>query len=46
MVPTPGIIVFDQEVDPNLLCVKDGDRFEVNIVNGKITFRGIERKKD
>jgi hypothetical protein len=46
MVPSPGVIIFDAELDPNMLCVKDGDKFEVRITNGRITFRGIERKKD
>ena len=46
MVPSPGVIMFDAELNPDQLCVKDGDKFEVSIKNGRITFRGIERKKD
>lgn len=46
MVPSPGIIMFDAELDPDKLCVKDGDKFEVRIKDGRIIFRGIERKKD
>lgn len=46
MVPSPGVIMFDAELDPKLLCVKDGDKFEVSVKNGRIIFRGIERKKD
>jgi hypothetical protein len=46
MVPSPGVIMFDEEVNPDHLCVRDGDKFEVSIKNGRITFRGIERKKD
>jgi hypothetical protein len=44
-VPSPGVIIFDEEVNPDHLCVKDGDKFEVKINNGKITFVGIDRKK-
>ena len=44
MVPVPGIIMFDEELNPDQLCVRDGDKFEVKIINGRVTFRGIERK--
>ena len=46
VVPTPGIIMFDEEMNPDYLCVKDGDIFEVIIKDGRITFRGLSRKKD
>jgi len=46
IVPIPGIILFDEEMKPENLCVKDGDTFEVVITNGKIMFRGISRKNN
>ena len=45
MVPTPGVIMFDEEMNPDHLCVRDGDVFKVNIKNGRITFTGISREK-
>lgn len=45
-VPTPGIIMFDEEMKADQLCVKDGDTFEVIIKDGKIRFVGKSRKKD
>jgi hypothetical protein len=44
-VPTPGIIMFDSEMKPEQLCVRDGDMFEVIITNGVIKFRGVSRKE-
>jgi len=44
IVPSPGIIMFDEEMNPDQLCVKDGDTFEVKIINNRITFRGVSRK--
>ena len=46
IVPTPGIIMFDEEMKADQLCVKDGDTFQVIIKDGRITFRGLSRKKD
>lgn len=46
IVPAPGIIMFDEEINPDHLCVRDGDTFEVVITNGKIMFRGISRKNN
>lgn len=46
LVPSPGIILFDEEMKPEHLCVKDGDKFEVIIKDGRIMFRGLSRKKD
>jgi hypothetical protein len=45
MVPAPGIIIFDAEMNPDHLCVKDGDIFEAIVKDGKIMFRGISRKE-
>ena len=45
-VPTPGIILFDEEMKPEQLSVRDGDTFEVVITNGRIKFVGKSRKKD
>jgi len=44
-VPTPGVIMFDAEINPDHLCVKDGDTFEVSVKDGRITFRGISRRE-
>jgi hypothetical protein len=46
VVPTPGIIMFDEEINPDQLCVKDGDIFEAVVKDGKIRFVGKSRKKD
>ena len=46
LVPSPGIILFDEELSPEHLCVKDGDKFEVIIKDGRVMFRGLSRKKD
>lgn len=46
VVPTPGIIMFDEEMKPEQLSVKDGDTFEVVIKDGRIRFVGKSRKKD
>jgi hypothetical protein len=43
-VPTPGVIMFDAEINPDHLCVKDGDTFEVNIKDNRIYFHGVNRK--
>lgn len=45
IVPTPGIIMFDTELKPEQLCVRDGDIFEVIVKDGRITFRGVSRKQ-
>lgn len=46
MVPSPGVIMFDEEMNPDQLCVKDGDIFKVVITDGRIRFVGVNRKKD
>ena len=46
VVPSPGIIMFDEEMKADQLCVKDGDTFQVIIKDGRITFHGLSRKKD
>ena len=43
-VPVPGVIMFDAEINPDQLCVKDGDTFEVNIKDNRIYFHGVSRK--
>ena len=45
IVPMPGVIMFDEEMNPDQLCVRDGDIFKVNINNGRITFTGVSREK-
>jgi hypothetical protein len=45
MVPTPGIIMFDEEMNPDHLCVRDGDIFKVSVKDGRISFIGISREK-
>lgn len=45
IVPTPGVIMFDREINPDHLSVRDGDVFKVSIRNGQITFTGISREK-
>lgn len=44
IVPMPGIIMFDTEMNPDYLCVKDGDIFKVIIKDNKISFHGVSRK--
>jgi len=36
--------MFDAEINPDHLCVKDGDTFEVNIKDNRIYFHGVNRK--
>lgn len=43
MVPMPGKIMFDEEMKPEQLSVRDGDIFKVNIINGRIVFTGVSR---
>ncbi len=45
-VPMPGVIMFDEEINPDHLYVKDGDMFKVVINDGRIKFVGVSRKKD
>ncbi len=45
-VPMPGVIMFDEEINPDYLYVKDGDMFKVVINDGRIKFVGVSRKKD
>ena len=45
IVPSSGVIIFDDELSPELLGVKNGDIFEVIVKDGKIMFRGIKRSK-
>jgi hypothetical protein len=44
IVPMPGIIMFDEEMNPEQLCVKDGDTFKVVITDNRIRFVGVSRK--
>jgi len=44
MVPSPGVIMLDEEMKPDQLCVKDGDTFKVVITDGRIRFVGVSRK--
>jgi hypothetical protein len=44
IVPMPGIIMFDEEINPDALCVRDGDTFKVVIDEGRIRFVGVSRK--
>ena len=37
-VPTPGVIMFDEEMKADQLCVKDGDTFKVVINEVRIRF--------
>jgi hypothetical protein len=37
IVPSPGIIIFDHEMKADQLCVKNGDKFEVVINDGRIS---------
>lgn len=37
IVPSQGVIIFDEEMTADKLCVKNGDKFEVVIKNGRIT---------
>ena len=37
IVPSQGVIIFDEEMTADKLCVKNGDKFEVVIENGRIT---------
>lgn len=46
MVPSPGVIMLDEEMNAEQLCVKDGDMFKVVITNGRIRFVGVSRNKD
>lgn len=46
IVPAPGIIMFDEEINPDQLCVKNGDIFEAVVENGRLRFVGKSRKKD
>jgi hypothetical protein len=43
-VAVPGVIMFDSEINPDHLCVKDGDIFKVIIKDGRICFHGVSRK--
>ena len=43
-VPVPGVIMFDAEINPDPLCVKDGDTFKVIIKENRIYFHGVSRK--
>ena len=43
-VPVPGVIMFDAEINPDQLCVKDGDTFKVIIKENRIYFHGVSRK--
>jgi hypothetical protein len=44
-VPTPGVIMFDPEINPDHLCVKDGDVFKAIVKDGRISFHGVSRKE-
>jgi len=43
VVLSPGVIVFDEEMKADQLCVKDGDTFKVVINEGRIRFVGVSR---
>jgi hypothetical protein len=43
IVPSQGVIMFDEEMKAEQLCVNDGDKFEVAIKNGRITMLKIEQ---
>jgi ArsR family metal-binding transcriptional regulator len=45
IVPSPGIIIFDHEMKADQLCVKDGDKFEVVINDGRISMFKIETEQ-
>ena len=45
IVPSPGIIIFDHEMKADQLCVKDGDKFEVVINDGRITMFKIKTEQ-
>lgn len=44
-VAVPGVIMFDPEINPDHMCVKDGDIFKVIIKDGRICFHGVSRKQ-
>lgn len=45
MVPAPGLIIFDAELNPEQIFVRDGDTFEAIVKDGRLTFRGVSRRK-